>query len=154
MAATMVTAGNPRPGKFAGLAAWWRTMRAAQARFDELQHCAGDLGRMARDAGVATSEFRTIAAKRPDAADRLTLRLEALHLDGAAVLRDDPRVMRDLERVCTVCGEKRRCRRDWLRHPDDAAWRAYCPNAMTLEALEEGQADDVLCARSMSRGPP
>jgi uncharacterized protein YjiS (DUF1127 family) len=109
----------------AGLLAWWRNMRAARAQLGELQDCcAGDLGRIARDLGVTRSELHTIAAKRPDAADQLQLRLEALHLDRTAILRTEPLVMRDLERVCTVCGEKRRCTRDWVRHPDDDAWRA------------------------------
>jgi uncharacterized protein YjiS (DUF1127 family) len=152
MAATTATPDNPRPGMISGLVAWWRTMRAAWAQLDELQDCGGELGPIARDLGVTRSELYTIAAKRPDAADQLALRLEALHLDRTAIRRTDPLVMRDLERVCTLCGEKHRCRRDWLRHPDDAAWRAYCPNAMTLEALEQGQAAGRICAGSMS--PP
>jgi uncharacterized protein YjiS (DUF1127 family) len=133
-----VTTSESRPGMIAGLLAWWRNMRAARAQLGELQDCcAGDLGRIARDLGVTRSELHTIAAKRPDAADQLQLRLEALHLDRTAILRTEPLVMRDLERVCTVCGEKRRCTRDWVRRPDDDAWRAYCPNAMTLAALQE-----------------
>jgi len=147
-----VTTCESRPGMIAGLVAWWRDVRAAWARLDELRHCAGDLGRIARDAGVTRSELYTIAAKRPDAADQLALRLGALHLDRAAILRTDPLVMRDLERVCTLCGAKHRCRRDGLRHPGSAAWRAYCPNAMTLAALEQGQAAGRICAGSMS--PP
>jgi hypothetical protein len=60
-----------------------------------------------------------------------------LHLDAAAISRDEPLIMRDLERVCTTCGSKRRCVRDLVRYPDDQAWRAYCPNAMTLDALDD-----------------
>jgi hypothetical protein len=52
------------------------------------------------------------------------------------VLHADPMVVRDLERVCTVCGSKRRCDRDLAHHPDDPVWRTYCPNVQTLEALE------------------
>jgi hypothetical protein len=102
-----------------------------------LDGCGGELARIARDIGVSPAELYTIAAKRPDAAEPLRLRLEALHHDHAALLRDEPLVMRDLERVCTTCGSKRRCVRDWARHPDDQAWRAYCPNAMTLDALDD-----------------
>ena len=130
------TASNPAPGAVARFVAWWRNMRAARAQLSELWNCGVDLGNIARDMGVTQSELHTIAAKRPDAADQLQLRLEALHLDRAAILHSEPRVMRDLERLCTVCGEKRRCVRDWLRHPDDQAWRTYCPNAQTLDALD------------------
>ena len=119
------------------ITAWWRNWRAARERLDELDRCGGEFARIARDVGVAPSELYIIAAKRPDAANQLTLRLEALHLDAAAIRRDDPLVMRDLERVCTTCGDKRRCVRDWVKFPNDAAWREYCPNAMTLDALDE-----------------
>jgi hypothetical protein len=129
--------GNPWTTVSTGVSAWWRYWRAARERVGELEGCGSELARIARDVGLAPSELRTIAAKRPDAADQLKLRLEALHLDGAALRRDEPLVMRDLERVCTQCGSKRRCVRDWVRHPDDQAWREYCPNAMTLDALDD-----------------
>lgn len=115
--------------------AWWRNWRAARAAVGELDGCGSELTRIARDVGVAPSELYTIAAKRPGAADQLKLRLEALHFDAATIQRDEPLIMRDLERVCTTCGSKRRCVRDWTRFPDDAAWRGYCPNATTLDAL-------------------
>jgi uncharacterized protein YjiS (DUF1127 family) len=118
--------------------AWWRNWRAARESLDELNGCGGELARIARDVGVAPAELYTIAAKRPDSADPLKRRLEALHFDPPALRRGDPLVMRDLERVCSVCGSKRRCQRDIARFPDDAAWRDYCPNAMTLDALAAG----------------
>jgi hypothetical protein len=128
---------NPATNPWTAMTAWWRNWRAARERLDELDGCGGELARIARDVGVASAELRTIAAKRPDAADQLKLRLEALHIDTVRLRRDEPLVMRDLERVCTQCGSKRRCVRDWVRHPDDQAWRAYCPNAMTLDALDD-----------------
>jgi len=131
---------NPWATVSAGFAAWWRNLRAALERRGELDACGGDLARIARDVGVAPSELRTIAAKRPDAADQLKLRLEALHLDAESIRRQDPLIMRDLERVCTQCGSKKRCVRDFVRYPDDMAWREYCPNAMTLDAItDEGR---------------
>ncbi|HML14343.1 MAG TPA: hypothetical protein VK456_13630 [Xanthobacteraceae bacterium] len=120
----------------AEFAAWLRTMRAARASLRELDGPGNDVERIARDLGLAPSELRDIAAKGPGGADQLEMRLEGLHLDAAALRREEPLMMRDLERVCTTCGSKRRCVRDWLRFPDDAAWRGYCPNATTLDALE------------------
>jgi uncharacterized protein YjiS (DUF1127 family) len=134
--------------------AWWRNLRAARAALGELDGCGSEITRIARDVGVAPSELYTIAAKRPDAADQLKLRLEALHLDAAKVERDEPLIMRDLERVCTTCGSKRRCVRDFVRFPDDAAWREYCPNAPTLDALEKAPASKESagnCAGSISK---
>jgi uncharacterized protein YjiS (DUF1127 family) len=128
------------------LTAWWRNWRATWAALGELDGCGSEITRIARDLGVAPSELYTIAAKRPDAADQLKLRLEALHLDAATIQRDEPLIMRDLERVCMTCGSKRRCVRDFIRFPDDAAWREYCPNATTLDALEKAPADEKSAA--------
>jgi hypothetical protein len=123
-----------------GVAAWWRNMRAARASLGELGQCGKDVTRIARDIGLAPSELRNIAGKGPGAADQLEMRLEALHMDAAALRRDEPLIMRDLEGVCTQCGSKRRCVRDFVRFPDDTGWREYCPNATTLDALETASA--------------
>lgn len=145
-----MTTGSRRPGMFDGFAAWWRNLRAGRARRDELHACGDELGHIARDVGLVTADLYTIAAKRPDAADQLKQRLAALYMDRAALLQAEPMVVRDLERVCTVCGSKRRCERDLTRHPADAAWRTYCPNAHTLEALEAGRNGSAgVYARSM-----
>jgi hypothetical protein len=125
---------NPWTAASTGLAAWWRNMRAARASVGELEACGKEVTQIARDLGFVPSELRNIAAKGPDAAAQLDMRLEALHIDPAALRRDEPLVMRDLERVCTQCGSKHRCERDLARFPDDDAWHKYCPNATTLEA--------------------
>ena len=133
----MTTMSVSRHGRFGILADWWQALRGQFARRDELHECGREAENIARDLGLSTAELYTIAAKRPDAADPLKLRLAALQLDRAAVLDTDPLVMRDLERVCTLCGSKHRCERDLARHADDPAWRSYCPNAHTLEALKQ-----------------
>ncbi len=129
---------NPWTAASNGFAAWWRNMRAARASVGELEECGKEAAHIAHDLGLAPSELRTLAAKGPDVAHQLEMRLEALHMDTAALRRDEPLVMRDLERVCSVCGSKRRCERDLARFPDDGVWRQYCPNATTLDALESG----------------
>ena len=142
---------NPLTAANTGFAAWWRNLRAARASVGELEACGTEVTHIARDLGLAPSELRTIAAKRPDAAAPLEMRLEALHVDPAALRRDEPLVMRDLERVCTQCGSKRRCVRDFVRFPDDSGWREYCPNAMTLEALDDRTGMRTPARREASR---
>ena len=127
---------NPWTAASAGFATWWRNMRAVRASVGELEGCGKEVTQIARDLGLTPAELRNIASKGPGAADQLETRLEALHLNSAALRRDDPLVMRDLERVCTQCGSKYRCERDLARFPDDAVWRKYCPNATTLDALD------------------
>jgi hypothetical protein len=61
--------------------------------------------------------------------------MEHLKLDTADIARVEPPVIRDLQRVCTLCESKRRCMRDLAKRPSDPVWQDYCPNAMTLRAL-------------------
>ena len=88
---------------------------------------------IARDLNVSGAELRVLASKWPD--DLLSQRLAQLNLDAAEIVHTEPQVVRDLQRVCTVCGSKRKCNHDLANHPSDSAWVKYCPNATTLGAL-------------------
>src|SRR6516165_2797871 len=61
--------------------------------------------------------------------------MNEIKLDREGITQADPQVMRDLQRVCTVCGSKRRCAHELAKNPSDPAWQKYCPNATTLWAL-------------------
>ena len=130
---------NRRAGVFAGLSRWWCNLRAARKSLDELTRSGSEAGNIAHDVGLSTADLYIIAAKRPDSADPLERRLEVLHLDRDALFRSDPQVARDLERTCTLCGQKRQCERDLAHSPADPVWQSYCPNADTLQALQEDQ---------------
>jgi len=116
---------------------WWRNWKQSRTTLFEIDGLEdAELSRVARDVGVNSSELRTLAGKWPDSADLLSQRLAALQLTEDAVARSEPGVLRDLQRVCTVCDEKQRCGHEIARDPSDPAWRGYCPNAETLDALE------------------
>ena len=72
----------------------------------------------------------------PDAAKLLLDRMAALHLDPKALANSYPGIMRDLQRVCSNCTSKKQCHRDLTHDRDDSVWRQYCPNVMTLDALQ------------------
>jgi hypothetical protein len=92
--------------------------------------------RIAHDVGVGgAAELRVLAGKWPDSADLLSRRMRQIRLDAAKIVRVEPQVVRDLERVCTLCASKRRCIRDLAKGQSDSSWQAYCPNTMTLRAL-------------------
>lgn len=103
-----------------------------------------ELGRMseaevdfiARDTGVSVAELYDLARRGPAAASQLPRRMAALHIDAGQVAHDEPQVLRDLQRVCAVCGSKSRCERDLNRNASDPTWESYCPNAGTLRALQ------------------
>lgn len=128
---------NEREGALSVVTGWWRNWKSRRAAIDELNRCSADeTVHIARDVGVNSSELRMLAGQSPDSADLLSQRLAALQLTENEVVRSEPGVLRDLQRVCTVCDEKQRCGHEIDRDPSDPAWRGYCPNAETLGALE------------------
>jgi hypothetical protein len=66
--------------------------------------------------------------------------LEALNLDPDAVKRKHSGVMRDLEVTCAGCGEQAHCHRDLDSGAAAEFYDAYCPNAVTMEALLQEKA--------------
>jgi hypothetical protein len=103
----------------------WKDLR-------ELDNCREELGVIASDLGTSTNELYRLSEKGPDAARELHNRLAALHLVEEASAQ--PFVMRDLERVCSLCGSKQRCNRD-LARGFASLHDAYCPNQPTMVAL-------------------
>jgi hypothetical protein len=121
---------------FSAVARWWRNWAAARSSAASLNSCSReDTARMAHDVGVTAAELRSLAGKWPDSADLLSRRLAVLGLDPEELRRIEPQVIPDLQRVCTLCVNTRECRHDLDRNPSDRAWREYCPNVMTLDAL-------------------
>ena len=116
-------------GIVARLRTWWQR-RNELSRMDPQE-----LGRIAGDVAVSVPELKGMAARGPHAADLLHERMHALALSRLDVERAAPGLMRDLERVCSCCHEKRVCRRDLTAAPDDSAWAGYCPNAEGLTCV-------------------
>jgi hypothetical protein len=109
---------------------WWQA-REELGSLDrhELERLAGEFGMSARD-------LEDLAAHGPGAADLLYERMHAL-----GITRDDAErlargLMRDLERTCSCCADKGVCRKDLAAHPEDPAWKTYCPNAISLESVQ------------------
>ncbi len=117
------------------LAEWWRTWRQQRTALAELENCSSEVKRVAHDLALTPGELRVIAAKRPDAADLLPHRLAALDLDPRTLAVTEGVVLRDLQRLCTICESKGRCARDLADDTLSSDWRDYCPNAETLKSL-------------------
>jgi hypothetical protein len=140
---------------FTTVARWWRQWTATRADLDRLNRCgSGDIERIAQDVGVSTSELCALAGKWPDAAEQLNRRLAALDLDPKDIRSVEPQVLHDLQRVCTVCSDKRECERDLAENPAGLMWRAYCPNVMTLDALRSGRKSTEAFSGKVETGFP
>ena len=118
------------------LAHWWRSWNGSRRAMADLNACgSAEMKRIARDVGVSGTDLSILAGKWPDAADLLYWRMNEIKLDRMEITHADAQVMRDLQRVCTVCGSKRRCEHQLANNPSDPTWQKYCPNATTLWAL-------------------
>jgi hypothetical protein len=117
---------------------WLKRAWERSTALGELEVCGGrEMERVARDAGVGVGDLRVLAGKWPDAADLVERRIATLGLDAVALEATQPAAMRDLQRVCSMCDNKRVCAHDLDRAPAGRAWRDYCPNAGTLAALAQ-----------------
>ncbi len=127
--------GQRSPGQV--IADWWHDWRLSTARYADLEDGSDfDINRMARDAGLTTHELHRLVHRGHHSADLLLCRMAALDLDPQEVDEVDRATFLDLERVCTTCDCKGRCKRDLARRPDDACWEDYCPNVATLKMLD------------------
>jgi Family of unknown function (DUF6455) len=117
--------------------------KKAASRWDEMSRLSSqEIDGIARDLCVSTPELLSLAEKSPGSAVLLDRRLaqSGLSKDVLAGHRGD--VLRDLERVCGLCGSKERCAAD-LDSSDRAEQQPkYCPNELTLDALARENARD------------
>jgi hypothetical protein len=119
----------------------WQTWKEQRENLAALESCGrGELARMAHDLSLSTGELRSLAAKGPDAADLLYRRMDDLGLDGDSISHRDAKALWDMQRACSLCDSKGRCRRDFSRDAEPSAWHPYCPNDDTLAALAAGGA--------------
>lgn len=118
------------------IARWVEKYRYARGMRREMANYTPDqVASVARELGVHPSELAALAQKGPHAADLLNKLLLALGVEPDKLEHDDPMVMRDLQRLCVSCGQKRRCAHDLASDESAAHFRDYCPNAFTLDAL-------------------
>ncbi len=120
---------------------WINKYRQATGRHDEFGQCdPAEVTRMASDLGVPVSELRTLANKGSASADLLQKMLAALKVDAKDLERCEPSVMRDLQRLCVACGNKRQCQHELANGTAAEHFHEFCPNAFTLDALFDEKA--------------
>ena len=106
---------------FAAFRDWMRHRRLIRQCDARLAACDNDeIARIAHDVGLSSSDLRQMAKRGPDAAQQLLDRMAALHLDADAIAKNEPAAMRDMQRLCTNCVDKKRCQRDLVLSPERA----------------------------------
>ena len=99
-----------------------------------------EFDRIAADLEISSGDLDELVRRGLHAADELPVLLKALGIDEAKLENTHPLVLRDMERVCTLCTHKAECDRDLAAGSAAAHYRGYCPNASTIEELSEAAA--------------
>lgn len=94
------------------------------------------LSELARDNAMAVSDFCALAKSKGSNAQLLHGQLARAGLDLETVT--DMSVIRDMQIVCAGCSMTSRCRRSLNQLDAAPNYAAYCPNALTIDALSRG----------------
>jgi hypothetical protein len=115
------------------LAQRWRQRHSSLRELDGLG--SDGLRELAGDVALQQADLYNLVSRSPADGALLPRLLASIGLDGDRVSRLQPAVMRDMARICAGCDSARRCRRELDREEAELSYRAYCPNAETIEAL-------------------
>lgn len=96
---------------------------------------AANFGRIASELRMSSGDLEALVRAGPHAADELPKMLKALGVDQETLVRTEPLVLRDMERVCALCNHKHECDRDLAAGTAAAHYGEYCNNAPTIDGL-------------------
>jgi hypothetical protein len=91
---------------------------------------------IASDLRLSTDTLEDLVQKGPHAADELPKLLQALGIDEAGLASSNPLMLRDMERVCSLCQRKGECDRDIIAGTSAEHYKAYCLNAPSIEEIQ------------------
>jgi len=98
----------------------WRNWRRTRNGLAELHQFRTDVELLARDVNLSPGDLRAVAAKWPDGSDLLHRRMTTLQFDPERFSSAELAALRDLQRVCTLCGSKSLCEPDLARATSSA----------------------------------
>ncbi|QAU44264.1 DUF6455 family protein [Bradyrhizobium guangzhouense] len=115
----------------------WLKHRREMAEMRQLDR--SDFDRIANDLRIAPDDLEELVRHGKHAADELPKMMEQLGIDAEALGRAQPLLLRDMERVCSLCGHKGQCDRDLADGTAAEKYHGYCGNAATLESLDRNE---------------
>ncbi|AMA55120.1 hypothetical protein [Bradyrhizobium sp. CCGE-LA001] len=98
-----------------------------------------DFDRIASDLRIAPDDLEELVRHGKHAADELPKLLDQLGIDAEGLGRAQPLLLRDMERVCSLCDHKGQCDRDLAAGTAAENCHGYCANAATLESLDRAE---------------
>lgn len=122
-----------KQGLFESIAAAWQGFRRKMRQRNELSTLEPvEARRMADEFGVSVGQLREMIDQGPDAARQLYERLAQARIGTETISSE---TMRDLQRCCGYCDSKPLCDHELQDQPKTASWPKYCPNELTIRAL-------------------
>jgi len=115
----------------------WIRHRRERAELDAMS--VDEVGRLARDIGVGAGELERMVEAGRDP-EQLSAMLRSLDLDEAALKRAAPAMLRDMQRLCSLCETASTCQHALDTGIAPTTYRSFCANAATLEALKAERA--------------
>ena len=94
-----------------------------------------EFDRIAQDLRISPGELNALVHQGSRSTDELPKLLKALGIDHDDLARVQPVVWRDMERVCALCQDKRRCDRDLAAGTSAKHFEEYCLNAPTIDII-------------------
>lgn len=114
---------------------WWRRRRDRRALSDLATSDPDEARRIARDFQMNVTNLLEVTDCGGTAVKLLERRAIHAGVDLESLNQAHPEIARDLARCCALCASTARCARDLKRRPESNAWRHYCPNRETLDAI-------------------
>jgi hypothetical protein len=111
----------------------WLKHRREMREMHEMD--AANFNQIAGELRMSPTDLEELVRQGPHAADELPKMLMALGIDQEALARTEPHVLRDMERVCSMCNHKRQCDRDLAAGTAAKHYEQYCGNADTIDGL-------------------
>ena len=106
---SLLTETNDRSKLVRRLIHWCREWIYTRRTMAHLDRCGpAEMERVAHDLAMAKADLRILAGKWPASLNFLSRRMEELKLDGTEIPRVEPEVVRDLQRVCSLCSSQRK----------------------------------------------
>jgi hypothetical protein len=125
----------PRLERVVSTFADWLKHRREMREMRELDR--DEFDRIASDLRVSSIDLEELVRQGPHSADELPQLLKALGIDEHGLASVQPMLLRDMERVCALCGHKRQCDHDLIAGTSAEHFADYCPNAPTIPELNK-----------------
>lgn len=94
-----------------------------------------DFNQIADDLRISPDELERLVQAGAHSADEMPEMLKALGVEVNDIARVEPLLVRDMQRVCSLCRDKERCHGELAHGTAAKHYEEFCPNAPTIDAL-------------------